>query len=493
MIQKDVLQHSPAENALIIPERELGEVVSGCEAIQTPEGTKLLSVYRGYLLWFKQEQPKEPIEEPEPGFLPNPASVSQSQEPRIQNDENSNPVLNGIAKIRGFTLESNSSVDTYISEMSRMSVQPTAHFGIGSRGVIDSNAGRDLISRTATGSLSNKSTSTRTKLFFKLSRSKAGSAQEVLIFQNLTQQERWRTKFSKAPVFFSDFSSRYRVIEHLSKDKQLKILLVQELQTSQFGIARVQKLNNPMDRGETVKAKLKFLNESKILIRLRDSGFVQKFREMCITNDSLMIVQESLDTVGFQSWFKEWWCVDICDPQNVGPVYLLMLDLGKIVLNLANYDIAHCSFTKSHLAVLNNKLMERSALSAVARESPPGFSPLKRVEASPAGLVNTSSLKVAKMDPENPGTPRVSQGLFDSGLGGLPSTMNITGQRKIFLSGFSGAIDLKKAQKTIGPNSSFKSLLPDQDMSDYGMEWDFKQLAALSMDIFNLGIIFYEM
>lgn len=481
-----------AENTIFIPEVELSELINTTEPIQTQDGLKMLNVYRGYLFWFQVVETK-PLVEPEQVWEDLHGSILQEISPQIALDGDKLPILIGIAKIRGFSVECNSSIDTYISEMSRTALQPSNQF-IGVNKLHREPLSFAAIgSRTATGSNSNKTNSTRSTFFFKLSRSKAGSAQEVLIFQTQAQQDKWRAKFAKVPVFFSDFSVRYRLVEYLSKDKKFKIISVKDAQTQDNCIAKVQKIDNMSDRNEIVRTKLKILNESKILLKLKESGFIPRFRELFYTQDSFVIVEEALDTIPFQNWFKEWWCVDVCNPQNQTPVYLLMLDLAKIVLNLANADIAHCSFIKSHLYLLNNRSLDKSAVSvsALARDTPPNMSHHKRVDT--VKFSNPLSVKIFKPELDTPGTPRISHPLADSGLEGPPSTMNITRQRKIYVTGFASAVDLKQAQKKNGQNYSFKSLNPEQELSELGMDWEYKNLVALSVDVYNLGLIFYEM
>lgn len=490
-IVTEVSANGTADNVILIPDIELAELINTTEPLQTQDGMKMLNVYRGYLLWFQVVEHKPNIAEPEPLWHDLHGSILQEQQPQIAMDKDMIPILNGIAKIRGFTLESNSTIDTYISEMSRTTVQPPNVFTGVNKLNREALSFAGFGSRTGTGSISNKTNSTRSTLFFKLSRSKTGSAHEVLIFGNQAQQDKWRANLAKVPVFFSDFSARYRLLEHLSKDKKFRILLIKDMQTHENCIAKVQKIDNMNDRNEVVKTKLKILNESKILLRLKNSGFTAKFRELCYTQDSFIIVEEALDTIPFHNWFKEWWCVDVCNPQNQAPVYLLMLDLAKIVLCLANSDVAHCSFTKSHLLLLNNKSFDRSAVSAVARDTPPNISQPKRMDT--VKISNPISVKVIKPDIDTPGTPKILRGLLDSGLEGPPSTMNVSGQRKIYVTGFASAVDLKQSQRKSGLNQSFRSLLPDQDFSEHGMEWEYKHLVALSIDVYNLGLIFYEM
>ena len=189
---------------------------------------------------------------------------------------------------------------------------------------------------------------------------------EVLNFSTPELYEDWREKLSLSPIIFTDFESRYTVLDQHAKEGSRRILKVQNKVTGEESTARVYECRSAAKTKESsAELKSQLLQEASTLIRLRESAICAIFEELCFLkskNTFLLVEKELPDVVPFSEWFSNTWCREFGARVNPLPALRLMIELSSLLMSLTGFDVVHGLLDKDSILV-------KSARSVIKKES----------------------------------------------------------------------------------------------------------------------------
>ena len=464
------------------------------KVFQTGDFPKKLTVYQNYLVWFADEQ-----------TAPFQGSWVQAQAPAFnfsahveQSTRNTqHPVLLGYVNIKGFHVDSNESVDTIMgngeqNDLALMSPKNPQHKNMYPLGTLNDGQSNTIEDQAPSPIFMMEAPRVfqRSKFYFKLHRAKGDPVGETIFFQTKEEQEEWRQKIAAVPVFFGDFDNRFKVVDHLTKEGKSRLLRVSAVLDQQVYIAKTQKISTAEEKKDSEAVKQEFLQESSLLLRLKSAHLSANFMELHFSNSSCIIVQEELDGILFSDWYSEIWCFELVEVKDATPILSLLLELSMLLLSLNSLNIAHGNLSKESILVqMQLKDDHPASIDKVERVRAKKrglatllYSTAKRTEKL-VGYTDSQDLQegVANFSPESPNSParRIRNG-----------NTSIYSKRRFYILGLAKAVDT-----TVNIEPKSKGQIPDTipGSEPAGRYTTYsKRHAALASDIFNLGIIFYE-
>ena len=190
---------------------------------------------------------------------------------------------------------------------------------------------------------------------YKVTLAKNGNVSETISFESTSQREKWRTLLSNAPVAFWDFDTRYKTIKKVAREGRTQILYVENKQSFELLVARAYTLSATESTRDIGLMRQKFLDESDVMLRLRGANITAKFRELCFTERSCLILEEPLEAVRFAEWFTGTWCYEGGASSGQPPILKLFKDLAFLVYNLHKNTVCHGQITKDAFLVKPSK------------------------------------------------------------------------------------------------------------------------------------------
>jgi hypothetical protein len=332
------------------------DVYESAEMVWTDGSFKLLSVYKGYLIWFwplvganKQQYDSSQL------LIPKQYEVTMSVDRVTFKDPLSkfSIAIEGFCSIKGVFIES--------SEGQASNLQPnTTSYQSPIPGATISHKVHDT--RNSARSMSPLQINVMRPYFLKIWRQKGGKASETLYFHTKTQYEDWRVRLGSNLVFFSDFNYRYKMIESPSdtvarKDSNqaigsaARVLKLENMLTREKYIGRVYRVADRSDKIGVNQHAAQQVKECGLAARLQTAGVVVRFKELFFEEDLFVVVEEAIDGVPFPEWFSNTWCHEYGDQKDPGPILTLMIDLTALVYSMTLKNISHGSICKDKILV----------------------------------------------------------------------------------------------------------------------------------------------
>lgn len=468
------------------------------QVLQTGDLPKRLVLFQQYLIWLEDQSLTNPT-----GAKPSQIAIQDKvpgcnfPDSKPQSDRKVNyPVVLGYCSLKGYHVDSNDTVDSLFhgSESPEPREQSPNKLGF-----LTKESGPMPAEEQAPSPIfvfdrpSTQMYSSKSKYFFKFTKNSGDQVAETLFFEKREQQEIWRSKLAAIPVFFGDFENRFKTLAQISKEGKSRLMQVSSITEDHQYVAKIQKLPAAVDTKEIETVKAEFLQESSFLIRLRSTHIASTFKELHLTRDSCVIVQEELDGILFSDWYSDIWCFELGDVKDATPILTLLLELTLLLVSLNSHNIALGNLSKESMLVQTAGKQEGSPHGDNRRKPQPRKKGLATILESAAKKAEESAFR-EEISKEKSDFPAKSLSELESSL--IPSRRNrstktsIYSKRRFYLLSLAKAVDT-----TIDIKPKSKRHLPDttNPTDPPGRYTTFsRRHGALSSDIFNLGIIFYE-
>ena len=446
--------------------------------MQTGDIPKQLAVYNEYLVWFSANTSKVQIRSPPPllSLVLEPTADSPPQQSPKPNSAEF-PLVEGYAEIQGFFVQTNETVDAFLSDSLRLlgdfrSRQILVPGAKDEEGLKISPAALKH-GDPAPNHMQHQTFLSKSKYYFRFQRNTYESFVETIFFDTEEEAAMWREQLAAAPVFFGDFYSRYKILNHISKEGKNKMIHIQLKGTGDPLLSRYRTLTNFHDKADLESVKNEFLREAMILFRLNPMNITAKLHEMHYANHSFFFVEDQIHCVPFADWFVDTWGFEHDNIRELSSVYRLLGDLTQLVLTMTDFDVSHCNLNK--YTILVNTYMMKSPQTASRllqqKKTVKGFSSLyfqalKKNSKNQTGHLTNLTEEETLMSKR--GSPLVQKHRF-------------------FLTSFGEAVDTMI--NMIGP----KHKKPAGSPRKQGRYTTFaKRHAATSEDVLKLGFIFCE-
>ena len=334
------------------------------EPILTSDNSaKRLIVYQKFLIWFEELQPKG-YQENSPTSPPK-MGTHFTLDHRVCHEEI--PVVAGYANLSGFFVESRDllyPLNHYNSNT--MFLSSAADQGHSMQPSIDLSMAVENGIQSMIQNMQQR--------YFKIYPHQRSLVSETIFLDSSQQMERWRQALADAPVFFGDFSHKYRVRDKTSKEGNNEIWQIEDVVTKKKLVAKIQVVLDPSDIREVRNLSSRVFREANLLLRLKPAHVTPTFRELCFTGKAFIIVEEIMHAIRFSDWFNSEWKVEVGSRVNFSQVHNLLIDLTLVVLTFHSFNIAHGSMNKDLLYVKSEfpdeqESVEPTQMSPVNRSS----------------------------------------------------------------------------------------------------------------------------
>ena len=455
---------------------------------------KRLVIYQKFLLWFEEIRPPGSADF-SPGSPPK-VGTHFTLDYKVCSEEI--PTVLGYANLSGFYVESRDLIqpaNQYLTMTNTLFLSKSSAVDPGYNHL-------PSVDLSMIGDSAPQSTVQNPQLrYFKIYPHQRSLVSETIFFDRAEQMNKWRGLLSEAPVFFGDFTQRYRVKEKTTKEGSNQIWHVEDNLTKERLVAKVQPVIDPSDIREVRNLSARVFREANLLLRLKPAHVTSAFKELCFTGKAFIIVEESMQALRFSNWFSEEWRSEVGARVSPSQVHNLLTDLALVVLTFHSFNIAHGSISKEVLYVKTSANEDQSSMEPTLMSPNNKSSEMQRVgEAKDSSYNVFKTQKTANFCHRPNPLKRESLGPLPKERVVLPTVIMTAAQRRRFcLIGLGTALSfdsssamrpsIKGGHQLVPPSfgiSPRKSASPSPRTPGYLRE------TSPETDVFDLGVIMFE-
>lgn len=451
--------------------------------MQTGDIPKKLAVYKEYIVWFSTTMSK--VFPRTPPIFAATGTKDGVEENKYNHEEETLefPTVEGYADIKGFFVQTNDTVDAFFSDSLRHLAE------IRSRQIAMPETPTDgqivNVSPPAPRhgpqipeAVNHKAFQSKTKYYFRFQRHKNDSFVETIFFDSEADLAAWRGEIAAAPVFFGDFYSRYKILDHISKEGKNKIVQINLKGCDDPMIARYRTLTNAHDKADFGKVQQEFLHEAVILNRLNPINISARFHELHFANNGFFLVEDQLQATTFADWYVDTWGFELDSNKEAGTVLSLLKDLAQLVLSMTDMEVSHGNINK--YTILVSSLVHNSPQTGTRtlqkKKTVRGFSNLYFKALNKHSRQNQALMGTLTAPNEEPDSAQLTK-----------RSSQIYSRYKLCLTAFGDAVDTQINLIQQIPHRTVSSPKKEGRYTTFA-----KRHGATAADVLRLGYIFCE-